>query len=132
MDEKKHKIIQYALIAITLLVALAGSYFGIVLPYPEIPEPGLNAEAANTACYREMGGARWVCGVGGSMVFENGATLEIQEGAALDLTGYVTSTLDSLTINNTLTVSDYSFTYTTPLTLTGVLTNVRLLFYQVH
>ena len=39
----------------------------------------------NTACYREQGGDKWVCGDGGEFELQSGATLDIQSGGALEV-----------------------------------------------
>jgi len=38
----------------------------------------------NTACYREQGGDKWVCGDGGEFELQSGATLDIQSGVTTD------------------------------------------------
>ncbi len=80
----------------------------------------------STACYRKQGGSEWVAddgcewGVldGATLEIQSGGTLDVQSGAAITLSGYVTSTLDSLTVNgaaevtSTLTAQDVVVTDT--------------------
>ena len=180
----------YIIMALLLVATLVAGWFGITLPVtPEIPDPlpvdlspleervdGLEsamlmmalgdgatrASSINAACYQAQGGREWVAGNGCTWTVESGATFDLQPGSTFNIAGFITSTIDALTVTGTtniggvltatggvvgnvvgnvvgdvtgalsttapITVSGYSFTYTAPLTITGVLTNVRLLY----
>jgi len=105
----EQKQIQYVLIALALILALVGSYFGITLPAPDVPTP--TSRAANVPCYFEPGGAAFTCGSGGTVTIGSGATLAVASGA-------------------TFTSGGYALAVSSPITVTGVLTNVRVLYYQ--
>ena len=67
-----------------------------------IPQEEPVARSYNTACYRALGGDKWVCGSGGEMEFQSGATLDVQSGATLVMSG----TLAGLNTSGTLTADD--------------------------
>ena len=104
MLEKQQRTLEYVLIGLALILSLVGSYFGISLPAPALPDPTLvesDAQAANVPCYREQGGAQWVAGSGCDWEI-NGGELELI-GAAYALTGTqtLTPTTSSYVINST-------------------------------
>lgn len=39
MGDNKHRLLQYGLIALSVIIGLVGAYFGVRLPFPELPEP---------------------------------------------------------------------------------------------
>jgi len=118
----EQKQIQYVLIALALILALVGSYFGITLPAPDVPTP--TSRAANVPCYFEPGGAAFTCGSGGTVTIGSGATLAVSSGATF--TSAITPTFAG-----NLSVGGYALAVSSPITVTGVLTNVRVLYYQV-
>jgi hypothetical protein len=71
-------------VVISLLIMgglAAGVYFAVPGEEPV-------ARGYTTACYREQGGDKWVCGSGGEMEFQSGAVLELQSGATVTMTTY--------------------------------------------
>ena len=81
MDQKK---IQYVLIVAALIIAAIGSYFGIKLPAPVIPEPELmlaRGTGYNVACYLEQGGTGFTADSGCTIAVNSGATLAVASGA---------------------------------------------------
>lgn len=127
----KEKTIQYVLIGLALIVALVGSYFGLSLPAPEIPQPAVNVEELQatvnamseeldglrvaaqgasfsvgfTPCYQEFDGSEWIASDGCTWTMESGSTLDIQNGAAVALPSV---TQGNTVITGTLTVSGTS------------------------
>lgn len=127
----KEKTIHYVLIGLALVVALVGSYFGLTLPAPEIPQPAVDVEALQatvnamseeldgmrvaeqgasfsvgfTPCYQELDSTEWVAGDGCTWTMENGSTLDIQNGASVSLPSV---TQGNTVITGTLTVSGTS------------------------
>lgn len=51
------------------------------------PQPDPQAADYSTICYREIGGAKWVCSSGGEFEVQSGATLDVQTGATFNLAG---------------------------------------------
>lgn len=94
MDVRKYSA--YGIVPFVLVLALL---IGLLIQ----PAP---VTAQNTACYRPQGGASFVCDDGGSFVVGDGATLTVQSGGTLTiesggtlgLSGYTTSTMDSLIV----------------------------------
>ncbi len=137
-----------------LAVALAMTMlFGCqALIKPEEPE----ARSYNTACYMEQGGARWVCGDGGTLLIGEGGTLDASDATVTlgaltgDVTGDVTGTLTGDVVGNvtgdvtgTLTgdvvgnvTGDVTGTLTGditgPTTLTGLLTVTDEIVYGAN
>jgi len=130
----EQKQIQYVLIALALILALVGSYFGITLPAPDVPTP--TSRAANVPCYFEPGGTGLTCGSGGTVTIGSGATLAVSSGAtethtaasALDggatvgggfgSTGCTISTVGALSCDGAATIGGAA-TITGTLTLAG-------------
>lgn len=86
------------LIGVGLLLALlALSLAGCSLA---AQSPGAQQRAPNTACYFEPGGAKLVCGSGGTIEVQSGGTLDVKSGATFtgNLTGNIagTATLSGL------------------------------------
>lgn len=73
------------------VVVLVAAVFASIAPQP--------AAAQNTKCYMERGGLRWICQDGGTMLFQSGATLEMAAGSTLNANGFLTTTIDELTVN---------------------------------
>lgn len=107
---ESNKTVQYVLIAIALIVALVGSYFGISLPAPDIPEPGTLSRAAayNVPCYIEQGGTAFQCDTGGGFVVGPGGTFTM-EGATDDAYETVLAITDP-TADRTITIPNSSGT----------------------
>lgn len=88
----KNKTIQYTLIGVALIVALLGSYFGIKLPVPPIPEPapvasGFGLESALADRYFESLIVDKELTVNGTVTYASGATTlsnPVFEGATAD------------------------------------------------
>lgn len=78
-------------------------------------------------CYHAQGGEEWVADDGCTWTVASGATLDVQSGATVTMTD-ATLTTASVT---TLTVGTYEFAVSSPITISGVLSNVRVLYYQV-
>jgi hypothetical protein len=76
---EQRKTVEYVLIGLAVILALVGSYFGVRLPAPDVPEPG--SRSANTPCYLEQGGTGLVCGSGGGVTIGSGASLTVASGA---------------------------------------------------
>jgi len=74
MKSMNWKWVGIVIVFVLLMVA-------VVACNPETPE----ARSYSTACYREQGGSKWVCGTGGEMEFQSGATLDVQSGATVSL-----------------------------------------------
>ena len=68
-----------------------------------------------TGCYREQGGVEWVAGSGCTWTMESGSTLDVQSGTSVTLAGYVTSTIDSLTVGTAIVTSTLAVSGTTDL-----------------
>lgn len=77
--------------------------------------------AYSVPCYRAQGGDEWVAGSGCTWTVASGATLDVQSGSTVTLTAASIATP---------TVGGYTFTVSAPITITGVLTDVRVLYYQ--
>jgi hypothetical protein len=94
--------------AVPGLLLLVLAYVVLLLALTWIPGPlalGPGAVSAqSTACYREQGGAKWVCASGGEMEFRSGATLDIQTGATLTVDDV--STTDDLVAGDDVTATD--------------------------
>lgn len=88
----KNKTIQYALIGVAVIVALLGSYFGIKLPVPPIPDPapvagGVGLEYATADRYFESLIVDKELTVNGTVTYASGATTlsnPVFEGATAD------------------------------------------------
>lgn len=70
-------VLALLLVLALLVVAVKGFWPAVV------PEEPVARSSYNTACYREQGGDKWVCGDGGEMEFQSGATLDLQSGATV-------------------------------------------------
>lgn len=128
MEQRK---VNYIFSAVIIVLALVLGYFGVTLPItPDIPEPLTMQDVQaivqqetldlavpdvtrsygvyQTNCRMEQGGDQWTAASGCIWQVQSGATLDIQSGAAITLAGYVTSTLDSLTVNGNATITGTS------------------------
>ncbi len=83
-------VMRGAMIPATMIIAVL---IGLLIGQPA------PVTAQNTPCYRPQGGASFVCGDGGSFVVKSGGALTVESGGTLGLSGYTTSTMDSLTVN---------------------------------
>lgn len=141
--------VMYIVQAVVVIAALVLGFFGIALPItPEIPEPltpedvrsialdvardevdsamlatmgapSLDFSAQSTACYREQGGAKWVCETGGEMEFQTGATLDVQSGATLNVDGTLSSAAGTFTVTDALAVTGLLYPSFTNETITN-------------
>lgn len=82
---------------------------------------------ANIICYRPQGGAQFVCGSGGEFEVESGAVVDVKSGGTVDIENGATLAIagDGEIVYNSLAIS-----MTDAITISGVLTNVQLLYYQ--
>jgi hypothetical protein len=76
------------------------------------PAPQSDAPTYASTVYFPPGGDQLVVASGGEIVVQSGATLDLQSGS-------------------TTTIGSYSPVWSAPITISGVLTNVRILYYQV-
>jgi len=125
MNQQK---INYIVMSALCVLALILGYFGIMMPVtPVIPEPlptpdlsgyvaheelallqrqieTLSVPGAesfglsNVPCVQERGGEQWTAGDGCSWVVESGGTFDLQSGSTFNIAGFVTSTVDGLTV----------------------------------
>jgi hypothetical protein len=84
-------------------------------------DPGTSFGVYQTACYMEPGGNTWTADNGCTWQIKSGATLDVQSGATVTLTQAAVTTA---------TIGGYEFAVSAPLTITGILTNARVLYYQ--
>ena len=132
--EQIEKLIWLALTVIVTLAGIFGYNIAVVQPLEaehaaallevqrqvdELAQGEVSFSTYNTACYKEQGGSKWVCGDGGEMEFQSGAILDVQSGATFS------PTLTGLTVDGVSYVSS-----TAAITISGVLTNVNLIYYQ--
>lgn len=94
-------------VALVLLVILAGAYLLSSAPV-EAPVQ----RSFTTGIYMDNGGDKLVAQSGGEVETQSGSTVDIQTGTSMN-------------------VFTYTVTWTDPITITGVITNVRLLYYAV-
>lgn len=95
-------------LAAILVVVLVGLLVAACQPAPT-PEP---LSVYGSSVYFPPGGSQMVVASGGEVEVRSGATLDIQSGS-------------------TATLGTYTIGWSDPITVSGVLTNVRLLYYQV-
>lgn len=103
----KRTVLAVVLMVILVMVLFVGCQ-PAPTPTPQIQE-GL---VYGGAVYFPPGGNQLVAGSGGEIEVQSGATLDIQSGA-------------------TATLGAYTIGWSAPITISGVLTNVRVLYYQV-
>lgn len=102
--------IRRSALAVILAIALVGLLVAACQPAPAPnPEP---LSVYGSTVYFPPGGSQLVVASGGEVEVRSGATLDIQSGSTAQLGAY------------TIGWSD-------PITVSGVLTNVRILYYQV-
>lgn len=82
---------------------------------------------ASIICYRPQGGAQFVCGSGGEFEVESGAVVDVKSGGTVDIEDGASLAIagDGEIVYNSLAIS-----MTDAITISGVLTNVQLLYYQ--
>ena len=85
------------------------------------PQPDPQAADFSTACYREQGGAKWVCASGGEFEVQSGATLDLQSGSTFTMAGradFDAAATQTATNGNPVTITAFA----NPLTSTGDVT----------
>lgn len=131
---------------------------GLIVACQPAPQP---QNVYGGAVYFPPGGNQLVVGSGGELELQSGSTLDVQAGAAAALgaavvsapTAIATATpalvVDSAGVSNILEVRDaatpvfairnggtavlgsYTLAWSAPITISGVLSNVRVLYFQV-
>jgi hypothetical protein len=112
----KFSIAAVIMAALALVVALYAALF-----FTGVPEEEPVARGYATLCRFESGGSKIVCASGGEIEVQSGGTLDVQSGASITLSGYVTSSVDSLIVNGTAIISDAA-TLSSTLTTAGAAT----------
>lgn len=95
-----------AVILVVVLVAM------LAVACQPAPTPQPDAPVYASTVYFPPGGDQLVVASGGEIELQSGATLDLQSGS-------------------TTTFGAYSLAWSAPITISGVLSNVRVLYYQV-
>lgn len=75
------------------------------------PQPDPQAADYGTTCYREQGGAKWVCASGGEFELQSGATLDVQSGATFTMAGradFDAAATQTATTGNPVTITAFA------------------------
>lgn len=118
---------QYATVLNGYENAATGQYATVLNGYQSRADGAYSFAAGYQAWARHAGAFVW--GGSGATVYQSVAPDSFNVRASGGVT--MTTSGAGLALDGPVIVDGMAFTYTSPITITGVLTNVRLLFYQV-
>lgn len=113
------RAVTFGVILVLAVILLAGCVLA------NTPQPDPQAADYGTACYREQGGAKWVCSSGGEFEVQSGATLDVQSGATFTMGGradFDAATTQTATTGNPVTVTAFANPLTAAANVTPTIT----------